>query len=109
LKSAIWSDTAIQFPSFKHVSIGEAIVSLQNPPVWINEVTQFLNDKHISIDEAIVSLQNPPVLNDEAIISLLKFVKRSADTIDRSVSVSEDRTVRISPTFDHDKARNTRS
>jgi hypothetical protein len=35
-----------------------------------------LNYSHISIDEAIVSLQNPPILSDEAIMSLLKFVKR---------------------------------
>jgi hypothetical protein len=62
-------------------------------------MTQFLNYKHISIDEAIVSLQNPPVLCDEAIMSLLKFVKRSADKVGRSVSVSEDRTVGTPPTF----------
>jgi hypothetical protein len=72
---------------------------LQNPPVWSDEAIQFLNYKHISVDEAIVSLQNPSVFSDEVIMPLQKFVKRSADTIGRSVSVSEDRTVGISPTF----------
>ncbi len=60
---------------------------------------QFSSNDHVSIDEAIVSLQNQPVLSDEAIISLLKFVKRSADRVGRSVSVSEDRTVGTPPTF----------
>ncbi len=55
-------------PSYKLVSIDEAIVSLQNPPVWSDEATQFLNYKHILIDEAIVSLQKPPVLSNEAIM-----------------------------------------
>ncbi len=91
LNPLFWSDEAIQFSSYDHVSIDEAIVSLQNPPVWSDEATQFLNYKHISINEAIVLLQNPPVLSDEAIMSLLKFVKRSVDRVGRSVSVSEDR------------------
>jgi hypothetical protein len=77
------SDEAIQLPSYKHVSINEAIVLLQNLPVWSDEAIQFLNYKHISLDEAIVSLQNPSVLSDKAIRPLLQFVKRSADTIGR--------------------------
>ncbi len=46
-----------------------------------------------------MSLLNKPFWSDEAIVLLLKFVKRSADTIGRSTSVSEDRTVGTSPTF----------
>ncbi len=73
-------------------------LSLQNLPVGSDEVTQLLNYTHISIDEAIVSLQNPPILSDEAIMSLLKFVKRLVDRVGRSVSVS-DETVGTVPTF----------
>jgi len=38
-----------------------AIVSLKNPPFWSDEAIQFSSSDHVSIDEAIVSLQNLPV------------------------------------------------
>jgi hypothetical protein len=79
------------FSSFKKKLIDEAIVSHQNLPFWSDEATEFPSCIHISVDVAIVSLQNPPLWSDT--------FRKIVDTIKRSVSISEDRTVGPLHTF----------